>query len=206
MFTRQSRRRGGTCSVTQTLDSLPALPESSVPPELTLQAPEIDEALLEQIQQALLDDRQLRCNYFAAHSNKLRELVLNPLTLIQRGNITYLAAITEPYEDVQLYAAHRFQQAEILETPCRRPVDFSLDDYIAGGALQFTSPGAGPITLQAWINEDLARQLRETPLSSDMQLEPEKDGHRLTATVQDSWQLRWWLLSQCVSRWRYGRN
>ena len=51
-------------------------------------------ALLEQIQQALLDDLQLRCNYFAAHSNKVRELVLNPLALIQRGNITYLAAIT----------------------------------------------------------------------------------------------------------------
>lgn len=172
---------------------------ASVPPELALQAPEIDEDLLEQIQQALLDDRQLRCSYFAAHSNKHRELVLNPLALIQRGSITYLAAITEPYEDVRLYAAHRFQQAEILETPGRRPADFSLDEYIAGGALQFTSPGAGPIALQAWINEDLARQLRETPLSSDMQLESEEAGHRLTATVQDSWQLRWWLLSQAGS-------
>ncbi len=172
---------------------------ASVPPGLTLQAPELDVALLEQIQQALLDDLQLRCNYFAAHSNKLRELVLNPLALIQRGNITYLAAITEPYEDVRLYAAHRFQQAEILETPSQRPDAFSLDDYIASGALQFTSPGASPIALQAWINEDLARQLRETPLSDDMQLEPEEDGHRLTATVQDSWQLRWWLLSQAGS-------
>jgi predicted DNA-binding transcriptional regulator YafY len=172
---------------------------ASVPPELTLLAPELDEALLEQIQQALLDDRQLRCSYFAAHSNKVRELVLNPLALIQRGNITYLAAITEPYEDVRLYAAHRFQQAEILETPSRRPDSFSLDDYITGGALQFTSPGAGLIALQAWINEDLARQLRETPLSSDMQLEPEEGGHRLSATVQDSWQLRWWMLSQAGS-------
>lgn len=172
---------------------------ASVPPELTLQAPEIDEALLEQIQQALLDDRQLRCHYFAAHGNKQRELVLNPLALIQRGNITYLAAITEPYEDVRLYAAHRFQQAAILETPSRRPDSFNLDVYIASGALQFTSPGAGPITLQAWINEDLARQLRETPMSSDMQLAPDKDGHRLTATVQDSWQLRWWMLSQAGS-------
>lgn len=172
---------------------------ASVPPELTLQAPELDEALLEQIQQALLDDRQLRCNYFAAHSNKLRELVLNPLALIQRGNITYLAAITEPYEDVRLYAAHRFQQAEILETLSRRPEGFRLGDYIAGGALQFTNPGAEPISLQAWINADLARQLRETPLSSDMHLEPEKDGQQLTATVQDSWQLRWWLLSQAGS-------
>lgn len=41
--------------------------------------------------------------------------------------------------------------------------------------------------------------MRETPLSSNMRLEPEEDGHRLTATVQDSWQLRWWLLSQAGS-------
>lgn len=172
---------------------------ASVPPELTLQAPEIDEVLLEQIQQALLDDRQLRCHYFAAHSNKHRELVLNPLALIQRGNTTYLAAITEPYEDVRLYAVHRFQQAEALINPSRRPDSFSLGDYIAAGALQFTSPGAGLIALQAWIHDDLARQLRETPLSSDMLLEPEEVGHRLTATVQDSWQLRWWMLSQAGS-------
>ena len=154
---------------------------------------------MEQIQRALLDDRQLRCHYFAAHSNKHRELVLNPLALIQRGNITYLVAINEPYEDVRLYAAHRLQQAESLETPSRRPESFRLDDYIASGAPQFTHPGACPIALQAWINEDLARQLRETPLSSDMLLEPEEDGHRLTTTVQDSWQLRWWLLSQAGS-------
>lgn len=49
-------------------------------------APEITEALLEQIQQTLPDDYQLRCKYFTAHGNKLRELVLNPLALNQRGN------------------------------------------------------------------------------------------------------------------------
>ncbi|MOA66301.1 hypothetical protein D3C78_1930130 [compost metagenome] len=32
-----------------------------------------------------------------------------------------------------------------------------------------------------------------------MQLKPEEDGHRLTATLQDSWQLRWWMLSQAGS-------
>jgi len=32
-----------------------------------------------------------------------------------------------------------------------------------------------------------------------MRLESEEDGHRLTATVQDSWQLRWWVLSQAGS-------
>lgn len=168
---------------------------ASVPPELALLAPEMNGELLERIQQALLEDRWLDCSYFAAHRNKVTKLRLNPLALIQRGNITYLAAIAEPYEDVRLYAAHRFQQVDLLDVPCRRPDDFSLDEYIASGALQFTSPGAGMMKLQAWISEELARQLRETPLTADMRMEADGDGYRLSATLQDSWQLRWWLLS-----------
>lgn len=168
---------------------------ASVPPELALQAPEVNGELLELIQLALLEDRQLSCSYFAAHRNKVTELKLNPLALIQRGSITYLVAIAEPYVDVRLYAAHRFQQVELLDVPSRRPDDFSLEAYIAGGAMQFTSLGAGLIELQAWISEELARQLRETPLTEDMQLEADGDGYRLSASLQDSWQLRWWLLS-----------
>ena len=42
----------------------------------------------------------------------------------------------------------------------------------------------------------LARQLRETPLSTDMQLTAQEHGHRVRATVSDGWPLRWWLLSQ----------
>ncbi len=168
---------------------------ASVPPELTLQAPEVNGELLERVQLALLEDRQLACGYFAAHSNKQRSLTLNPLALIQRGNITYLAATVEPYEDVRLFAAHRFRQIELLDAPCRRPDAFRLDTYIASGALQFTSPGAGMLELRAWVSEELARQLRETPLSSTMRLQADGDGYQLRATLQDSWQLRWWLLS-----------
>ena len=109
---------------------------------------------------------------------------------IRGRNITYLAAMAEPYEDVRLFAAHRFQQVERLTTPSRRPAGFNLEPYINSSALQFTNPGAEPIRLHAWISEDLARQLRETSLSADMQLEPAKDGQQLSATIQGSWQLR----------------
>jgi len=51
------------------------------------------------------------------------------------------------------------------------------------------------IQLEAWVNEGLARLLQETPISNDMQLVPEEGGSRLTATVNDSWELKWWILS-----------
>ncbi|MDP2244821.1 YafY family protein [Pseudomonas sp.] len=167
---------------------------ASVPPELNLIAPDIDEKLLEVIQQALLDDLQIASTYFSAHTNKMRNLTLNPLALILRGNITYLSATVEPYRDVRLFAMHRFRQAEILPIAARRPDDFDLKTYIRGGALQFSQ--GEMIQLKAIISDELATQLIETPLSHDMLINTKAGIHELSATVLDSWQLHWWVLSQ----------
>lgn len=53
--------------------------------------------------------------------------------------------------------------------------------------------------IEAWVNDGLNRLCAETRLASDMRLPPEDDGVRLTATVTDSWELRWWILSPAVS-------
>src|SRR5690606_39528462 len=65
--------------------------------DLSLQTPDVSEALLERIQLGLLQEKQLRCRYYAAHQDKERELVLNPLALVQRGSITYLIATAVPH-------------------------------------------------------------------------------------------------------------
>ena len=72
--------------------------------------------------------------------------------------------------------------------------EFDLQHYLNSDALQFGS--AEKIELRAWISDNLARLVRETPLSADMTLTRQDDGHRLAATVSNSWSLRWWLLSQ----------
>lgn len=171
---------------------------ASVSPEFSLLPPRVDSCVLENIQQALLDDLQLHALYQSAGQNQPHERVLNPLALIQRGQVTYLVATVEPWHDPRLFALHRFQRATPLHQPVRRPEGFVLADYIASGALQFSTPGATTLQLQARVSHELARQLGETPLAADMQLGPaEADGlHPLTATLPDTWQLRWWLLSQ----------
>jgi predicted DNA-binding transcriptional regulator YafY len=55
------------------------------------------------------------------------------------------------------------------------------------------------IQLEAWVSEGLARLLQEAPISHDMLLVAEDDGSRLTATVNDSWELKWWVLSHAGS-------
>jgi predicted DNA-binding transcriptional regulator YafY len=164
-----------------------------VPPALPLQPPTIPEGVLETVQEALLHDRQVEAEYQAAHAEQASRLILHPLGLVQRGPVTYLVATAFGYRDVRLYAMHRMLSAETTDRPVRRPGHFDLDAYIAGGALQF---GGGTLQLEAWVGMSLADYIEETPLSEDMQLSPEGEGQRLTATVADTWQLRWWILSQ----------
>lgn len=164
-----------------------------VPPALPMVPPAIDETVMETVQQALLYDRQVEVSYQPAHKDASKMLLLHPLGLVQRGAVTYLVATAFGYQDVRLYALHRFAQAQTTDKPANRPDNFSLDHYIASGALQF-GDGA-QIQLQAWVSKGLADYLSETRLAEDQVLEPQADGYLLQATVNDTWQLRWWLLS-----------
>ncbi len=163
-----------------------------VPPTLPLLPPVIDQEVLEVIQQALLYDQQIEVEYQTVHADKCSRQILHPLALVQRGSVTYLVATAFNYQDKRLYAMHRIRQANSLNEPSIRPADFNLDAFIASGALQF---GTGTLKLQAWITDDLVIYLTETPLSQDQSLEKTADGYHLSATVSDSWQLRWWILS-----------
>lgn len=166
----------------------------SIPPALPLHPPDIDRAVLDSLQSALLHQVQVEVDYRAMHDPEPKTLTLHPLGLVQRGPVIYLVATAFSYEDIRLYAVHRITRAEELPQKATRPPDFDLDEYIRGGALQF---GNGqPISLKALVDSGLARILSESPLSEDQELEQQGAGYRLRATVSDTWQLRWWLLSQ----------
>lgn len=166
---------------------------ASVRPDFNLRAPEIQAEQLEALQHALISERQVRCQYYSAHFDKLSELTLNPLAIVQRGLITYLIATAEPYTDVRQFAVHRFRTTTVLDSSCQGLESFELQAYLASDALQFGTPEK--IRLQAWVSERQARLIRETPLSTDMLLEPLEQGFQLSATVTNSWQLHWWILS-----------
>jgi predicted DNA-binding transcriptional regulator YafY len=79
-----------------------------------------------------------------------------------------------------------------LGTEPRSHVD--LQDYLRSSMPQPLEKDG--MQLQAWVSDELARQLRQTPLAADMQLTALGEGHRLQATVSDGLSLRGWLLSQ----------
>lgn len=166
-----------------------------VSPALPLLPPKIKEGVLEAVQNALLSEKQINVAYLKIGEEKYKNtLRLHPLGLVQRGPVTYLVATAFDYTDVRLYAVHRIREAQMTEDAIKCPKGFKLDHYIDEGALQFGE--RKKIKLKAEVSETLAAILTETPLSEDQKLKPVEGGFKLTATVVDSWQLEWWVLSQ----------
>ena len=170
---------------------------ASVQPELTTLPPQIKAEVLDVIQSATLAEQQIQVRYHSRSKDQAASYTLNPHALVQRSNTTYLIATVGEHADLRQFALHRFQCAEQLEAAAEIAADFDLDIYIRSGAMQFGS--AENIRLEAWVNSQFAGLLRESPISADMQLTEAEGGELLSATVANSWELRWWVLSHTGS-------
>ena len=165
-----------------------------IPPGMPFLPPSINAAVLSAVQDALLHRCQLKVSYAGPGVTIPKQLVLHPVALIQQGERSYLLATTFKYENLVQYAVHRIHSAEILAEQSKRPKGFSLDAYLAQGGGQF---GNGEeIHLKAHLTDNLAAILRETAISRDQKITTRAGKITLTATVKNSWQLHFWILSQ----------
>lgn len=163
-------------------------------PTLPLLPPAIDTVVLETLQEALLADEQVQAQYRAADAAAPKDQRLHPLALVQRGPVTYLIATAFDYTQPYIYAVHRFIRVDRVAEPVVVPAGFDIDHYLAAGAMQFGA--GGTVKLKAEVSNALAKILAETPLSEDQELTVDGEQHIVTATVPNSQQLRYWLLSQ----------
>ncbi len=159
------------------------------PPRL----PEIDEAILEAVTRGLLDGRRLDVAYRSREKGELTRGELNPLGLVFKGGVAYLVCTFWQYTDIRQVVLHRVHHAEVLEGPAIVPEGFDLDRYIQEG--EFAYPVGEPMRLEAVFSYGAAFHLHDTPLSAD-QVIAELDDERvlLRATVENTAELRWWLL------------
>ena len=146
------------------------------------------------VQECLLSEEQIEIDYQNNPEVDAKKHVLNPLGLVQVGPITYLVATPSGTEQPLTFALHRISQAKRSYTPLIKPSGFSLDAFVAEGGVQFGSKGT--ISLKLWVSRVLGRSLAETPLSKDQKMQPVSDGHTLTATLPNTWRLKWWILSK----------
>ena len=162
---------------------------------LQLKPPKVSEGVLEAVQTALKKRRQLIVRHHSLGEEE-KEKRLHPQALIQSGPVTYLLAVMQGHSNPVQLAMHRISQAKVSHDEAELMNKQEIDDYLEGEALLF---GSGEtISLVAYLSDDLCNILRETPLSDDQQIiEAAEDEYAtVKATVKNSWQLEWWILSQ----------
>lgn len=164
----------------------------TVMPSLPLLPPIIESDVLEVVHDCLMNDELITATY-TGFTDKRVDLILHPLGMIARGPVTYLVATANQYTDKRLYALHRFVAAKRSYVRFVRPKDFNLADYVHDGFLEFGAPQ--PIKMVAYISETVMKILSETPLSQDQRFVLKDGLITLEASVSNSWQLEWWILS-----------
>lgn len=153
----------------------------------------IDEEVQRNISEALLRDKQLKVTYKKRGVVEHEEYLIHPLGLVVRGQVIYLVCTFFDYQDIRILALNRIKLAEMLVASGQRPRGFKLDDYITAGAFGFG--GSEPITLEVLFRQGAGNHLYETAISQNQKLTLDNNGNlKLTASVINTEQLRWWLL------------
>ena len=163
----------------------------AIPRTFELAPPRIDARVLETVQEALLANEQLDIEYQSLQDATFEARRISPCALLHKGQVTYLIATRDPEKGIRTYALHRMQSAKLTGLRVPRS-DFDLDAYLANEAHE---PGPNnPITLEARVNANLAKILRETPLNPGMTMKTDGDGFRIKAELRENQALYRWIL------------
>ncbi|MEW6166793.1 MAG: WYL domain-containing protein [Pseudomonadota bacterium] len=165
-----------------------------ITPGLPLDAPKVSPEVQDAVYRAVLEGKQLQVEYkgrgAAAPSNQL----LHPQGLVLRDGVVYLVAAAWSYEHPVHYALHRFRHAECLAESSRTLRSFDFATYVEQEFRYPVSPGS--LHLQLRVDPEIAAHLEERPLGKDQRVQgPDDGGAFVSATVADTDELRWWLLS-----------
>jgi len=163
-------------------------------PGMPFQPPHVPSDILSALQQALIEQKQMKVEYRSVSATSEKIYHLHPLSLLQHGVRSYLIATKHGERNVGQYAIHRMKSIEVTDDAVITPQGYSLDAYMTSGAAQF-DPGHA-FLIKARIADYLKKVLEETPLSKDQKITTRAGVHTLTATVQQSWELEFWLRSQ----------
>lgn len=166
-----------------------------IDPGPALKPPEIPDDVRRTVYEALESGRCIQCNYRSRESGQAQEFKIHPLGLVVRHGIYYLVGTVWNYDDPRHLALHRMSSALLLDEATRTPDGFNLESYIHAEQ-SFAYPySSATLRLKARFSTAAAFHLRECRLSDDQALVELNDGWvRVSATVPDTAELRWWFL------------
>jgi predicted DNA-binding transcriptional regulator YafY len=149
------------------------------------------------VYESLLGGKRFSVVYRRRGESGTVEYTVNPLGIVMLDTVSYLVCTMRNYDqlkDVRQLSLHRMLDARKMEEAGIIPDGFNLEEYIDNGAFTYLR-GEENFRLKVLFEKDAALHLWETPLGEDQILmEIDEDTVLLESTVQNTAQLRWWLL------------
>jgi len=164
--------------------------------------PSLDAKVLRAVTSALLESQQLAFDYRKVGSERTgprKRHRVTPYGLVLRGRALYLiAGLTTGIRSNKplTFALHRMAAAQVMAGHASVPTNFDLErDVTATGSIGIRR--GAPIRLKLHVTAWWADFLSESPLSINQTIAPIRGSDNLcvTATVPNTGQLRWWLMS-----------
>lgn len=161
---------------------------------ITLKAPPVEDDVQRCVYGALMNTQLLTLKYSPRYK-PTRDYSVAPLGIVLRGGVTYLVCgVGEDMFIIHL-ALHRINSAFASDQSFEYPSDFELQNYIDENLAFSFDLGRPSIPLVLHVDAGVAIHLLEQPIANDQEnIRINDDTTRITATVENTRQLHWWIL------------
>lgn len=163
---------------------------------MPLRPSKLDAETINVIYTAVLEEKCIRLVYRSISSNQDQRTMFHPYGIVVRGERNYLVGKFDGYNDVRQLSFNRIIGAESSCFPAIVDEGFCLQNYVQQGEMGVTR-SLDKIAITLWSTPVFARLLDETPLCDDQVIEPKEDDFLVHASVDDTDEMRHWLLSVC---------
>lgn len=156
----------------------------------------LDAETINVIYKAVLVEKCIRLVYRSMSSEKEQRVLFHPYGIVVRGERNYLVGKFDGYSDVRQLSFNRVISAESSYFTAIIDEGFSLENYVQQGEMGVTR-SLDKLAIKLWVTPVFARILDETPLCENQSIESKDDDFVVHASVDDTDELRHWLLSVC---------
>ncbi|MFS1982949.1 helix-turn-helix transcriptional regulator [Vibrio breoganii] len=167
---------------------------SYAPIEFQLTSPSFDEALIDTIEQGILEKRLLKMKYRKRGSLHDEPYSVEPLGIALHGRSFYLLAVKENSQEYRTFAIHRITDMSLGFTVLKPHQNFSAKQYIEEHVPHFSGGQFTEVVLKI-NNYHGLHLIEETQLSECQSIVESDDEHTtIRAKVRDSLGFDWWLM------------
>lgn len=163
---------------------------------LPLHSPTIAQDIIDAIYSATLMEKQLNLSYDSLTTGENSRFVFNPYGIVVRNERSYLIGTYDASSKVIQLAMSRIYEAEMRDRNADIEPNFTLKNFVVKGEMSVVRNDK-KLDVKLWITPFLATILTETPLTKNQKITPQEDDFVITASVDDTEELRHWILSMC---------